>query len=486
MFRGFPFGFGGMPGGMPGGMRGGDEEPADTTKLYELLGVEKSASKRDIKRAYFKLAREHHPDRGGDEEKFKDIQKAYEILGDESKREIYDKYGEKAVDQMGARGRGGQRGGRGAEPSASDITAPIDLNLRDICRGTNKPVKFEIKRASSRTVCSECNGKGMVVRIRNMGGMMLQMQQPCTTCRGAGISFDNLQKVSVDKKLNIPKGTKTGDKIKLAGEGHDLPGMARGDVVFVARVAKDSLYVRTGADLNIKKQITLRQALCGYEFSLEHPSGTTLKVRSQPGEIVKPGQLKRIAGWGVPQKGAYDQKGHMYIKFEVLFPTAAELKDTDRKAITAVLDKLQFPKEEDQKITLGIGVAVKLQNLNEEFNGVTGKVVSDAPVRNNQWVVELNGKVDKNGDPQKVAVPEKCLKIMHRKNRQKAQKAQKAAEKAQMDLDSDDDREPDEEIVKLTDIDESKIKRTPAATNGAQYEDDEDDEREGGVQCQQM
>ena len=106
MFRGFPFGdFEGMGGGMPGGM-GGRREPKeiDNTTYYKNLGVEKDADFSAIKKAYFKLARLHHPDRGGDKEKFQEIQQAYEVLSDREKRETYDKYGEEGLKEGGGRG----------------------------------------------------------------------------------------------------------------------------------------------------------------------------------------------------------------------------------------------------------------------------------------------------------------------------------------------------------------------------------------------
>merc|ERR1719378_1923463 len=91
----------GMPGGMPGGMGGGPREPADTKALYEVLGVEKKATPAEIKKAFRKLALKEHPDKGGDPEKFKKIQAAYEVLSDEEKREKYDKYGLEGLEEGG-------------------------------------------------------------------------------------------------------------------------------------------------------------------------------------------------------------------------------------------------------------------------------------------------------------------------------------------------------------------------------------------------
>ncbi len=103
---GFPFGDFEEMGGMPGGRRGGPPKEIDNTKFYKVLGVEKNADFSAIKKAYFKLARTHHPDRGGDKEKFQEIQSAYEVLSDKEKRELYDKYGEDGIKEGGGRGGG--------------------------------------------------------------------------------------------------------------------------------------------------------------------------------------------------------------------------------------------------------------------------------------------------------------------------------------------------------------------------------------------
>jgi len=463
-----------------GGME--DDEEVDTQKLYNVLGVGKDASKSEIRKAYFKLARQHHPDRGGDEEKFKEIQKAHEILGDEHKREIYDRMGLKGVEQAGNRSGTMSRRSRAARPA--DIELSLDLDLSDVCNGSKRPVSFEIRQATKKIVCSSCHGQGTTVRLVQMGpGMVMQAQQRCGNCGGKGISYGDEKTVKVSKDAVIPKGIKSGDKIKLGGDGHSLPGMEPGDVVIIARVSKDATFERLGADLAIKKQLTLKEALCGFSFKVKHPSGTFLTIKSQPGEIVTPGSLKKVNGWGLPQKGAYDVTGHLYIKFEVLFPVEEKFGENERKEIVGLLDKLEYPKEEEAKITLGMGVHVKLANLGaSEFNGSTGKIISDS-AKQGRWHVELSsGK--------KVAVPETCLKIEHRKNRKKAAKAAKAAEKRAAELDAEEGDnaalELEEEVVKLQKVD-GKPKRTPAAAAGhAAYDEDEDEGGGGPVQCQHM
>ncbi len=180
MFGGIPFEHfaGGMPGGMGGRPSGGD---VDTTKLYETLGVDKSASKKDIRKAYMKLSREHHPDKGGDEHKFKEISAAYEILSDEEKRAQYDKYGLEGVsgdDAPSAGGEdlfsmffGGSRSRRAAGPrKGPSVNHPLKVSLEDLYNG--KTVKLAVNRKiiqGTPTECEKCKGQGAIMEVRQIG-----------------------------------------------------------------------------------------------------------------------------------------------------------------------------------------------------------------------------------------------------------------------------------------------------------------------------
>jgi len=183
--------FGGIPfeqfahGGGGGGMGGrGPQGPVDTEKLYETLEVEKTATQKEIKKAYFRLSKQHHPDKGGDEHKFKEIAAAYEILSDEQKRAAYDKYGLEGVeddpDAAAARGEdlfsmffgGGRgRGGRNAGPrKGPSVNHPIKVSLEDLYNG--KTVKLAVNRkviVGEVTQCTKCNGQGSVMEVRQLG-----------------------------------------------------------------------------------------------------------------------------------------------------------------------------------------------------------------------------------------------------------------------------------------------------------------------------
>ena len=181
MFGGIPFehfAHGGM-GGPPRQPSG----PADTTKLYETLEVEKTATQKEIKMAYFRLSKQHHPDKGGEEHKFKEISAAYEILSDEQKRAAYDKYGLEGVDDdpdaAAARGEdlfsmffgGGGRGRRSSGPrKGPSVNHPIKVSLEDLFNG--KTVKLAVNRkviVGEVKQCTKCGGQGAVMEVRQIG-----------------------------------------------------------------------------------------------------------------------------------------------------------------------------------------------------------------------------------------------------------------------------------------------------------------------------
>lgn len=275
--------------------------------------------------------------------------------------------------------------------------------------------------------------------------------------------YEKKKKIRKTPKFDIPKGVSNHHKIRLRGEGHKLPGMEAGDVVIVCRITKDRTFERRGADLAMKKQITLKEALCGFEFKIKHVSGSTLKIKSKENEIVSPDQIKRVDGWGLPQRGGFGTKGHLYIKFDILFPVPKSVSDDQKKGLSRALATLKYPEEKDREITLGIGVRVKLVRLtNQKYVGRKGRVIAESP-SGGRWPIQLD-------DGKKVAVPENCIDIV----KEKSEKVSKTSEE-------DDYR--DSEVVSLKPV-KGEPKVTPASVAG-QYDEDEDEEGDG-VQCKQM
>eukprot|EP01084_Bolivina_argentea_P095942 172467_1 len=375
----FFFGQQGFGGG--GGHMGGDNESegesSNNTKYYDILGVKKGASQQEIKKKYRKLARQIHPDKHPDEQekyhqKFQELQKAYEVLGDPEKKKLYDRYGEAGLKGGGAgfgsgsdifdmffggghrHGKSGG-GGRSQRKKAPPIREFLDVTLEDLYVGSSKIINYNKMKVCSDCngkggkkviECSECNGNGIQVVMKRMGYMTVQTQRECPHCSGEGTSIPDSYKckkckgkglIKINKKYDftIPRGSKHAEKIVLAGQGHEIPDAANGDLVIVLRCIKHDLYQRIGADLAMTKKITLRQALCGYDILIPHLSGYKLRLKSSKGEIVQHGQLKAIYSKGMPQKGSSNTYGHLYVKLEIEFPT--QLSNDIRSKIEELL-----------------------------------------------------------------------------------------------------------------------------------------------------
>merc|ERR1719253_2173544 len=187
-----------MGGGMGG--RGRRKPPADTNKLYEVLGVSKNESPDAIKKAYRKLAVKNHPDKGGDPEKFKEIQKAFDVLGDERKREIYDQYGEEGLENGGGgggdifdvlSGRGGRRRQQGVK-KGENMVHPLKVALEQIYKGSARTLRLTrkvIDKDKGVETCSDCGGRGAKIQTIRMGRMIQQVQKVCDTCGGNGTIY---------------------------------------------------------------------------------------------------------------------------------------------------------------------------------------------------------------------------------------------------------------------------------------------------------
>uniref|UniRef100_A0A7S1SKP9 Uncharacterized protein n=1 Tax=Tetraselmis chuii TaxID=63592 RepID=A0A7S1SKP9_9CHLO len=355
---GFPFGgmpFGGMPGGMP---EMPQRQKSDSTKYYELLGVNSNASAAELKKAHRKAAMQHHPDKGGDAETFRNINQAYDVLKDPEKREIYDKYGEDAIREgMADRGGGGGGmadifdmfggggGGSRRERKAEDVMHRLKVSLEEMYNGATRKLSLSrnIKcvtcggngsKSGAPATCSQCHGGGTETLLRPLGpGMMQQIQQQCRKCRGSGRNVapgdecnDCRSKGLKSEKhvfeVNIEKGMKNGQRIVLRGEagvGND-PTVEPGNVVFQLEQKEHDSFKRVGDDLFLVHQLPLVDALCGGKIVFTQLDGRKLMIESKPGEVVKQDDWVCIEDEGMPHHTQPFMKGNMYVRFEVKFP----------------------------------------------------------------------------------------------------------------------------------------------------------------------
>jgi molecular chaperone DnaJ len=340
--------------------------------LYAALGVPKSASQDEIKKAYRKLVREHHPDRNpGDvaaEERFKEIQGAYDVLSDPEKRKQYDAFGS-ADGRVGGfpggggpgaggfnfdfgdisdlfggfgdifgRGRGRERATRGA-----DLQAEVSLSFEDSLRGieTQIPVQAELacrecrgsgaQPGTSPTICPECKGRGVTVESQGMfglshacprcGGNGTVIEKPCLRCHGSG-----RERRTKRYKVKIPAGVKNGTQIRLKDKGEPgFGGGPPGDLIVVTKVAESPIYKRRGADLEVEVPVTYADAALGAKVEVPTPEGpVSLKVPAGS----ESGKLLRIKGRGAPKlRGS--GKGDVLARLRITVPKKTTKKERD-------------------------------------------------------------------------------------------------------------------------------------------------------------
>jgi DnaJ-class molecular chaperone len=339
--------------------------------LYAILGVAKGSSDDEIRKAYRKLARKHHPDVNpgdkGAEERFKDVSVAYDVLGDAAKRKLYDEFGHEGLQPgfdparareyrrwaesgQGFSFRGGEfgfgGGGRGRRrraaaeegPSFADLfgemfgggveeeaeTAPLDLeqalevDFLDALRGTSLDVS--VRRP---VPCGQCGGTGRVSR------------RACTSCGGTG-RIEQREKLVV----KIPAGVGDGSRVRVPGKGAVSPRTNKaGNLVFVVRVRPHPLLERHGRDLTMEVPITVPEAVNGATIDVPTPTGR-VRLRVQPNS--QSGQRLRLRGRGAPDpKGG--TAGDLYVRLMVVVPPAGEAD------VTAALTTLGKAYREDPR-----------------------------------------------------------------------------------------------------------------------------------------
>jgi len=361
-------GFSGFPGGF------GKPKPkkdVDTTKYYKRLGVEKTASQDEIRKAYRKLVKTKHPDKGGDEKEFQEIQQAYETLSDENKRKVYDEYGEEGIKE-GMDGNaptdifdlftGGGR--KNAKRKTKSVLQHMEVSLEDIYKGKEKYLEINryrickkckgngSKDPNANTKCTSCNGRGVKMVVQRMGNTILQSQQTCPECRGEGYVIkendkcpsckgQKVNKESKTIKILLDKGAPDGKRYTFEGESDEMPGYEPGDVVIEIKIKKHKLFQRTGADLTYVADISLLEALTGFELLITHLDDRKVLIKSKQGEIIKPGMIKTVKDCGMPFYDHPTQYGNLYIKFNIKFPKS--LQENQKNALQQLFPKIVMP-----------------------------------------------------------------------------------------------------------------------------------------------
>ncbi len=286
--------------------------------LYDKLGLSKEASKEDIKKAFRKLSLEHHPDRGGDEEKFKDISNAYEILSDDDKRKNYDLTG--TTEQHHNPFQQGfnpfefmfnQRHRRQeAVRKLDDTVHTVEIPLEEVYFGKSRKMLVTTNsRCNCCSICPKCNGNGKITIIRQFGPMIQQMETQCDMCLTKGYIIkgcDECNKTGLIKnkeyyEVNIPVNCMDGYEKRIVGKGQqpfkqtEIPG----DLVFRIKILEHPSFKRRGKDLLYEVVISFIDSICGCQITIPHFEGEfTLNFINDFG-VIKEGKEYIIQGKGI-------------------------------------------------------------------------------------------------------------------------------------------------------------------------------------------
>ncbi|XP_014516725.1 dnaJ protein homolog 1 [Vigna radiata var. radiata] len=390
--------------------RGGPRR-SDNSKYYDILGVSKNATEDEIKKAYRKAAMKNHPDKGGDPEKFKELGQAYEVLSDPEKKELYDQYGEDALKEgMGGGGGGSFHnpfdifesffggssfGGGGSsrgrrQKHGEDVVHSLKVSLEDVYNGATKKLslsrnvlcpkcKGKGSKSGATSRCFGCQGTGMKVTRRQIGlGMIQQMQHVCPDCRGSGEVISERDKCSQCKgnkvthekkvlEVHVEEGMQQGQKIVFEGQADEAPDALTGDIVLVLAVKEHPKFRRERDDLFIDHTLSLSEALCGFQFTITHLDGRQLLIKSNPGEVIKPGQSKAINDEGMPLHNKTFMRGRLYIQFNVEFPDSGFISPDQCQLLEKVLPQKGSKRISDAELDDCEETTLHDVNLKEEM-----------------------------------------------------------------------------------------------------------------------
>lgn len=351
-------------------------------KLYSALGVSRDSSADEIRKAYKKLVVQHHPDKGGDPEKFKEISSAYEVLSDDNKRARYDQVGDAGFDGGGGGGghpghpggfpggmnphdifqqmfgggggggggfnfsMGGGPGGGGQAPEnvrRSDNIHQIHISLAEAYNGLKKTVKITLNKTCCRckVVCHDCQGRGTITELHRAGIFTQMINRQCGKCNGAGKVTQIKQDCSECKgkanyseekkeEIDIPKCVSSGHQICLIGLGEQIQCMGEtpGNLILQIIIDEDKNFTRQGNDLVYKHIITFAQSVIGKTVTVPHFGGE-IAVNTEKYGVIEPGKNYIVNGKGM------NANSNLILVFTVKYPEKSWNADEKKTLVDA-------------------------------------------------------------------------------------------------------------------------------------------------------
>jgi molecular chaperone DnaJ len=336
---------------------------------YQVLGIDKNASKDEIKKAFRKVAHKYHPDKkDGDEKKFKEASEAYSVLSDDKKRAEYDAYGQtfsgsqgkgysgegfgdfdfSSFSQGGMNGAefdlgdmfgeffGGSRGGQQKTKRGRDISIDIELSFKEAVFGVEREVLLTkmnqcseckgngAKVGTAMIKCTACNGVGKIHDTKNTVFGTFAVSRVCDVCHGKGevpkekcgvCAGEGVVRSQSDVRIPIPAGIEHGEMLRLTGHGEAVPHGIRGDLYIKIHIKKDPAYHTEGSHIIKKISVKLSDALLGAHYVIETLEGE-MKVKIPQGVLHK--ERLRVKGKGVPiRNGA---RGDLFFEIDIILP----------------------------------------------------------------------------------------------------------------------------------------------------------------------
>jgi molecular chaperone DnaJ len=330
---------------------------------YEILEVQKTASADEIKKAYRKKSMDTHPDRGGNEEEFKEVSEAYETLSDDNKRKNYDMYGHSGprtqtstgspfdmfnefFNRTGFNPFGEQQPNR-RNLRGTDLHLTVKLTLEEILNGATK--KFKYKRKIScvecesfggkdKKECSNCRGAGMVAQVINTPFGQIRNATQCPVCQGIGSTYNTICNSCAGQgikdfedvvDINIPAGVQDGVRLAVGGRGNSVRyGQVSGDLIITIMELPHETFLRVGNDLKYVLKLTYPQLVLGDKVEIPTIEGS--KIRISVNEFTKVGEILRIQSKGLKQFET-NSRGDMLIIVELEMPT--KISDEEKALI---------------------------------------------------------------------------------------------------------------------------------------------------------
>lgn len=339
---------------------------------YEVLGINKPSNPDEIKKAYRKLAKEHHPDKGGDESTFKEVSEAYEVLSDKDKKAKYDQFGH-IDNNMG--NQDDMRNGfndifgqffrqrqqqQTRERVGENMSLTVKLTLEEIFQGVKK--KYNYVRNVSCTDCSghggsepqecgTCKGSGQIKQVTRTPFGFMENIMECNTCSGSGTTFKvecktcsghGVTKVQETIEVDIPSGVQEGMAFVMGGKGHGIKRGREGDLIIRISETPHDVFDRVGSDLKTKLKLQYHQLVLGDKIEINTIEGS--KIRIPISEYSTVGQNLRIPFKGLRELNT-DQRGDLIVTLDIDMPKT--LNDSVKSAIIGLKEIYEKKLEEN-------------------------------------------------------------------------------------------------------------------------------------------